>query len=137
MFYKCRSYLRYIFKKGCRCDINEKGCFAVQYRKLQAAKRLICCVTLAFLTNIKGCMDHGLYVVYIDITRKSKTGCFTETVYVEAWCDMQIHEALLKVLYVMKCSLGVPSVMLGRSIFLVYFRYTGRVRNFGYLLQFV
>ena len=28
---------------------------------------------------------------------------------------MQIHEALLKVLYVMKWSLGVPSVMLGRS----------------------
>ena len=51
---------------------------------------------------------------------------------VEAWCDMQIHEALWKVLYVMKCSHGVPSVMLGRSNFSVYFRYTGRVRNFGY-----
>jgi len=45
-------------------------------------------------------------------------GCFTETVYVEAWCDMQIHEALWKVLYVMKCSLGVLSVMLGGVIFL-------------------
>jgi len=42
---------------------------------------------------------------------------------------MQIHEALWKVLYVMKCSLGVPCVMLGRSNFSVYFRYTGRVRN--------
>ena len=31
---------------------------------------------------------------------------------------MQIHEALWKVLYVMKCSLGVPSVMLGGVIFL-------------------
>ena len=66
-------------------------------------------------------------------TRKSKTalGCFTETVYVEAWCDMQIHESLWEVLYVMKCSLGVQSDMLGRSNFSVYFRYTGRVRNFG------
>jgi len=39
--------------------------------------------------------------------------------------------------YVMKCSLGVPSVMLGKSNFSVYFRYTGRVHNFGYFLQFV
>jgi len=31
---------------------------------------------------------------------------------------MQIHEALWKVLYVMKCSLGVPGVMLGGVIFL-------------------
>ena len=68
---------------------------------------------------------------------KVKQGCFTETVYVEAWCDMQIHEALWKVLYVMKCSLGLPSVMLGRSNFSVYYRYTGRVRNFGYFWQFV
>jgi len=50
---------------------------------------------------------------------------------------MQLHEALWKVLYDMKCSLRVPSVMLGRSTFSVYFRYTGRVRNFGYFLQFV
>ena len=45
--------------------------------------------------------------------------------------DMQIHESLWEVLYVMKYSLGVPSVMLGSSNF-VYFRYTGGVRNFGY-----
>jgi len=69
--------------------------------------------------------------------KKQNRGCFTKTVYVEAWCDMQIHEALWKVLYVMKCSLEVPSVMLGRSNFSVNFWYTGRVRNFGYLLQFV
>ena len=58
---------------------------------------------------------------------------------VEAWCDMKILESLWEVLYVMKCSLGVPSViyMLGRSNFSVYFRYTGRVRIFGYFLQFV
>jgi len=40
-------------------------------------------------------------------------------VYVEAWCDMHIREALWKVLYVMKCSLRVPSVMLGGSNFSV------------------
>ena len=39
--------------------------------------------------------------------------------YVEAWCDMQIYEALWKVLYVMKCSLRVPSVMLERSNYAV------------------
>jgi len=33
---------------------------------------------------------------------------------------MQIHEALWKVLYVMKCSLRVPSVMLERVIFLLF-----------------
>jgi len=30
---------------------------------------------------------------------------------------MQIHELLWEVLYVMKCSLGVPSVMIGRCNF--------------------
>ena len=34
----------------------------------------------------------------------------------------------------MKCSLEVPSVMLGLSSVSVCFRYTGRVRNFGYFL---
>jgi len=48
---------------------------------------------------------------------------------------MQFNELLWEVLYVMKCSLGAPNVMIWRSNF--FFKYTGRVHNFGYFLQFV
>jgi len=66
--------------------------------------------------------------------KKLNRGCFTETVYVEAWCDVQIHEALWKVLYVMKCSRGVPSVMLGRSIFFCLFQVYWACTQFRLLL---
>ena len=71
-------------------------------------------------------------------TRKSKTEAVLQRrSMLKLGVICKFIEALWKVLYVMKCSLGVPSVMLGRSNFSVYFRYTGRVRNFGYFLQFV
>jgi len=37
-------------------------------------------------------MRLSLNVRYDKVNKKKlNRGCFTETVYVEAWCDMQIH----------------------------------------------
>jgi len=90
------------------------------------------------LDAFKAPISHMLKQIYVikEQTRKSKTEAVLQRRSMLK-LGVIIHEALWKVLYAMKCSLGVPSVMLGRNILSVYFRYTGRVRNFGYFLQFV